>query len=211
MDPSFLVRGLIIGFAIAAPVGPIGVLCIQRTLGKGRIYGLLSGLGAATADGTYGLIAGFGLTFISSFLIGQQLWIRLIGGVFLLYLGLRTILSKPAQREREQATTIKGENLLAAYVSTLFLTLTNPLTILSFAAIFAGIGAGGANRSYISAAVLVLGVFLGSALWWVILSSGVSILRTKLNTQALRWVNRISGAIIITFGVLALLSLRVAL
>jgi threonine/homoserine/homoserine lactone efflux protein len=209
MDPGFLVRGLIIGFSIAAPVGPIGVLCIQRTLGKGRIYGLLSGLGAATADGTYGLIAGFGLTFISSFLIGQQLWIRLIGGVFLLYLGLRTILSKPAQREQEQATTIKGENLLAAYVSTLFLTLTNPLTILSFAAIFAGIGAGGANKSYISAAVLVLGVFLGSALWWVILSSGVSILRTKLNTQALRWVNRISGAIIITFGVLALLSLRV--
>ena len=209
MDPSFLVRGLIIGFFIAAPIGPIGALCIQRTLSKGLIYGLLSGLGAATADGTYGLIAGFGLTFISSFLIGQQLWIRLIGGVFLLYLGLRTILSKPAQRE--QATTIKGENLLAAYVSTLFLTLTNPLTILSFAAIFAGIGAGGANRSYISAAVLVLGVFLGSALWWVILSSGVSILRTKLNTQALRWVNRISGAIIITFGVLALLSLRVAL
>jgi len=209
MDPGFLVRGLIIGFSIAAPVGPIGVLCIQRTLGKGRIYGLLSGLGAATADGTYGLIAGFGLTFISSFLIGQQLWIRLIGGVFLLYLGLRTILSKPAQREREQATTIKGENLLAAYLSTLFLTLTNPLTILSFAAIFAGIGAGGANRSYISAAVLVLGVFLGSALWWVTLSSGVSILRTKLNMQALRWVNRISGAIIITFGVLALLSLRV--
>jgi threonine/homoserine/homoserine lactone efflux protein len=209
MDPGFLVRGLIIGFSIAAPVGPIGVLCIQRTLSKGRIYGLLSGLGAATADGTYGLIAGFGLTFISSFLIGQQLWIRLIGGVFLLYLGLRTILSRPAQRE--QATTIKGENLLAAYVSTLFLTLTNPLTILSFAAIFAGIGAGGANRSYISAAVLVLGVFLGSALWWVILSSGVSILRTKLNTQALRWVNRISGAIIMVFGILALLSLRVAL
>ena len=209
MDPGFLVRGLIIGFSIAAPVGPIGVLCIQRTLSKGRIYGQLSGLGAATADGTYGLIAGFGLTFISSFLIGQQLWIRLIGGVFLLYLGLRTILSRPAQRE--QATTIKGENLLAAYVSTLFLTLTNPLTILSFAAIFAGIGAGGANRSYLSAAVLVLGVFLGSALWWVILSGGVSILRTKLNTQALRWVNRISGTIIMVFGLLALLSLRVAL
>ena len=208
MDPGFLVRGLIIGFSIAAPVGPIGVLCIQRTLGKGRIYGLLSGLGVATADGTYGLIAGFGLTFISSFLIGQQLWIRLIGGVFLLYLGLRTILSKPAQRE--QATTIKGENLLAAYVSTLFLTLTNPLTILSFAAIFAGIGAGGANRSYISAAVLVLGVFLGSALWWVILSSGVSIFRAKFNVRGLKWVNRISGVIIITFGVLALLSLRVA-
>jgi len=208
MDPGFLVRGLIIGFSIAAPVGPIGVLCIQRTLARGRICGLLSGLGAATADGTYGLIAGFGLTFISSFLIGQQLWIRLIGGVFLLYLGLRTILSKPAQPERARATTAKGENLLAAYLSTLFLTLTNPLTILSFVAIFAGIGVGGANRSYTSAAVLVLGVFGGSALWWVILSSGVSILRTKLNTQALDWVNRISGAIIITFGVLALLSLR---
>ncbi len=209
MDPSFLVRGLIIGFSIAAPVGPIGVLCIQRTLARGRICGLLSGLGAATADGTYGLIAGFGLTFISSFLIGQQLWIRLIGGTFLLYLGLRTILSKPAQPERAQGTTAKGENLLAAYVSTLFLTLTNPLTILSFVAIFAGLGVGGANRSYASAAELVLGVFVGSALWWVILSSGISILRTKFNTQALGWVNRISGAIIITFGVLALLSLRV--
>ncbi len=230
MDPSFLIRGLIIGFSIAAPVGPIGVLCIQRTLNKGQLNGLLSGLGAATADGTYGFIAGFGLTFISSFLISQQLWIHLIGGLFLLYLGLKTLLSKPAEKAarfhhlsgaRETARVAPtiddagiehplsgGTNLLAAYTSTLFLTLTNPLTILSFVAIFAGVGVGGANRSYVSAAVLVLGVFLGSALWWVILSSGISIVRTRFNTRALRWVNRISGAIIITFGVVALLSLR---
>jgi threonine/homoserine/homoserine lactone efflux protein len=204
MDASFFVRGLIIGFSIAAPVGPIGVLCIQRTLNKGQLYGLLSGLGAATADGTYGFIAAFGLTLISSFLVSQQFWIHLIGGIFLLYLGIKTLLSKPA----EKAATVKGENLLAAYSSTLFLTLTNPLTILSFVAIFAGVGVGGANRSYVSAAILVLGVFLGSALWWVILSNAINILRTKLNTQALRWTNRISGAIILTFGVLALLSLR---
>ena len=205
MDSSFLIRGLIIGLSIAAPVGPIGVLCIQRTLNKGQLYGLLSGLGAATADGSYGFIAGFGLTLISNFLVSQQLWIHLVGGVFLLYLGIRTLLSKPAER----AATVKGENLLAAYSSTLLLTLTNPLTILSFVAIFAGVGVGGANRSYASAAMLVFGVFLGSALWWVILSCGVSIVRTKFTTRALRWVNRISGAIIITFGVLALLSLRV--
>jgi threonine/homoserine/homoserine lactone efflux protein len=205
MDASFLIRGLLIGLSIAAPVGPIGVLCIQRTLNKGQLYGLLSGLGAATADGTYGFIAGFGLTFISNFLVRQQLWIHLIGGIFLLYLGLRTLLSKPAER----AASVKGENLLAAYSSTLLLTLTNPLTILSFVAIFAGVGVGGANRSYTSATVLVLGVFLGSALWWVILSTGINILRTKFNTQALLWVNRISGAIILSFGVLALVSRRV--
>jgi len=205
MDASFFIRGLIIGFSIAAPVGPIGVLCIQRTLNKGQLYGLLSGLGAATADGTYGCIAAFGLTLISNFLVSQQFYIHLVGGIFLLYLGIKTLLSKPA----EKAAMVKGESLLAAYSSTLFLTLTNPLTILSFIAIFAGVGVGGANRSYVSAAILVLGVFLGSALWWVILSSAINILRTKLNAQALRWTNRISGAIILTFGVLALLSLRV--
>jgi threonine/homoserine/homoserine lactone efflux protein len=205
MDASFLIRGLLIGLSIAAPVGPIGVLCIQRTMNKGQFYGLLSGLGAATADGTYGFIAGFGLTLISNFLVSEQFWIHLVGGIFLLYLGIKTLLSKPA----EKAATVKSENLLAAYSSTLLLTLTNPLTILSFVAIFAGVGIGGANRSYASATMLVFGVFLGSALWWVILSSGISIVRTKLNSRALLWVNRISGAIILAFGMLALLSLRV--
>jgi threonine/homoserine/homoserine lactone efflux protein len=203
MDITFLLRGLAIGFSIAAPVGPIGVLCIRRTLAEGRASGLVSGLGAATADAIYGCIAGFGLTFISTFLVSQQAWLRLIGGVFLCYLGLKTLLAKPV----EQAVLDKRNGLVAAYASTFFLTLTNPMTIISFAAIFAGLGLASASGDYVSAGVLVLGVFIGSALWWLILSGGVGIYRKKFNPKGLQWVNRMSGAIITGFGLFALLSL----
>ncbi|MBC8263506.1 MAG: LysE family transporter [Anaerolineales bacterium] len=200
MDIGFFLRGLAIGFSIAAPVGPIGVLCIRRTLAEGRAAGLVSGLGAATADAVYGCVAGFGLTFISGALISQQVWLRLIGGAFLCYLGLKTLLARPA----EQAAPVGENSLIGAYTSTFFLTLANPMTILSFAAIFAGLG--GASGDYVSAAVLVLGVFIGSALWWLTLSTGVSLFRTKFTPHGLRWVNRISGLIIAAFGLLALLS-----
>jgi threonine/homoserine/homoserine lactone efflux protein len=198
---TFLLRGLAIGFSIAAPVGPIGVLCIRRTLAEGWAPGLVSGLGAATADAIYGCIAGFGLAFISNFLVSQQVWLRLIGGVFLCYLGIKTLLAKPA----EQASLGSGNGLLGGYASTFLLTLTNPMTIISFAAIFAGLGLAGASGNYGSAGILVLGVFIGSALWWLILSSGVGIFRARINSQGLRWVNRISGVIILGFGLFALL------
>jgi len=201
---SFFLRGLIIGFSIAAPVGPIGVLCIRRTLADGRASGLISGLGAATADAIYGSIAGFGLTFISSLLIRQQGWLRLVGGTFLCYLGLKTFFARPA----EQPALAKGNDLLSAYASTFFLTLTNPMTILSFAAIFAGLGVGSASGNYFSAGILVLGVFIGSALWWLILSSGVGMIWKKFNSLGLRWINRISGIIITAFGLFVLLSLK---
>ena len=202
VDISFLLRGLIIGFSIAAPVGPIGVLCMRRTLTEGRISGLISGLGAATADAIYGCIAGFGLTFISSILISQRGWLQVVGGVFLCYLGLKTFLSRPAKG----AASATGNGLGSAYASTFFLTLTNPMTILSFAAIFAGLGVASPGGNYISAGVLVLGVFIGSALWWLILSGGVGVFREKFNHHGLQWVNRISGAIITGFGLFALLS-----
>ena len=201
MDISFFSRGLIVGFSIAAPVGPIGVLCIRRTLAQGRAVGLISGLGAATADGLYGSIAGFGLTFISGFLVSQQVWLRTIGGIFLCYLGLTTFLAKPAQ----SAAEVTGKGLIGAYASTFFLTVTNPLTILSFAAIFAGLGVASAGSNYLDSGILVLGVFLGSALWWLLLSTGVSILRKKFDDRSLIWINRISGLIIIVFGIIALL------
>jgi threonine/homoserine/homoserine lactone efflux protein len=203
MDISILLRGLLIGFSIAAPVGPIGVLCIRRTLTDGRASGLVSGLGAATADAFYGSIAGFGLTFISSFLIDQQLWLRLVGGAFLLYLGVRTFLSKPSERAAEATSN----NLVSAYASTLFLTITNPMTIISFAAIFAGLGIGSMNGDFGAAAILVLGVFIGSAMWWLVLSGGVSIFRARFDVRALSWVNKISGVIITVFGLFALASL----
>ena len=201
MDINFFSRGLIIGFSIAAPVGPIGVLCIRRTLAQGRAIGLISGLGAATADGVYGSIAGFGLTFISGFLVSQQVWLRIVGGIFLCYLGIATFLVKPAQ----SAAEVTGKGLIGAYASTFFLTVTNPLTILSFAAIFAGLGVASAGSNYLDSGILVLGVFIGSALWWLLLSTGVSILRTKFRDRSLIWVNRISGLIILVFGIIALL------
>lgn len=203
MDYPLFFRGLVIGFSIAAPVGPIGVLCIRRTLADGQIAGLVSGLGAATADAFYGCVAGFGLTFISSLLIDQQMWMRLVGGLFLLYLGIKTLLSRPA----EQAAKTTGNGLLSAYASTFLLTVTNPLTILSFAAIFAGLGLTNTTGSYASALILVLGVFLGSASWWLLLSGGVGLFRDKFNTQGMVWVNRISGLIIIAFGAVALVGL----
>jgi len=203
MDASFFLRGMIIGLSIAAVVGPMCILCIQRTLSRGHLYGLVSGLGIATADAVYGSIAAFSLTVIASLLISQQGWLRLIGGLFLVYLGIRTILSKPA----EQAATAQANNFLGAYVSTFLLTLTNPMTILSFAAIFAGLGVGGASKSYLTATLVVCGVFAGSTLWWCFLTSGISLLRQKFTPLWLLWINRLSGAVIMGFGVFVLYSL----
>jgi threonine/homoserine/homoserine lactone efflux protein len=201
------VKGLIIGFSIAAPVGPIGVLCIRRTLAEGRVSGFVSGMGAATADALYGCIAGFGVTYLSSALIGQQFWFRLMGGGFLLVLGVKTFLSKPA----EAASKTTGKGLAGAYASTLFLTLTNPVTILAFAAIFAGLGLGKTRGDYTAGILLVGGVFLGSAVWWMFLSTGVGLFRTWFNGPRLGWVNRLSGTIIAGFGLLAFLSLLQAM
>ncbi|HOO88917.1 MAG TPA: LysE family transporter [Synergistales bacterium] len=202
MDLSILFRGVVIGFSIAAPVGPIGVLCIRRTLTEGRASGLVSGLGAASADAVYGCIAGFGLTFLSNFLVSRQTELRLAGGLFLLYLAVKTFFAQPAQKAAE----VRGHGLLGAYLSTLFLTLTNPMTIISFAAIFAGLGLAEGSGNYISAGVLVLGVFAGSALWWLLLSGGFGLFREKFTASGLRWLNRLSGVIIGVFSLFALWS-----
>jgi threonine/homoserine/homoserine lactone efflux protein len=202
MAPAFLLKGLVMGFCIAAPVGPIGVLCIRRSLAYGQLHGFVTGMGAATADALYGCVAAFGLTVISDFLVGQRFWLSLVGGVFLCYLGARTFLSRPA----EQAASARADGLLSAYVSTLALTLTNPITILSFVAAFAGFGLG-TSPDYASAAAMVLGVFLGSATWWLILSGGVGSLRSRIRPAWLQAVNRLSGAVIFGFGAYALASL----
>jgi threonine/homoserine/homoserine lactone efflux protein len=204
MDINFFLRSLLIGFSIAAPVGPIGVLCIRRSLTEGRLVGLFTGLGAATADACYGSIAAFGLTLVSSFLIGQAGWIRLVGGLFLAYLGVKTLLSKPADRPAPAA----GMNLVGAYSSTLLLTLTNPMTILSFAAIFAGLGAGLSGHGYSTAVSVVLGVFAGSSCWWLLLSGGAGLLRSRLTSNLLLWVNRVSGLIILIFSMVILSGIK---
>jgi threonine/homoserine/homoserine lactone efflux protein len=203
MNIIFFFKGVVIGFSMAVPVGPIGIVCIRRTLMKGRLSGLVSGLGVATADAVFGCIAGLGLTFISDFLISQQVWLRLIGGLFLCILGLKILLAKLVERE----VSSEGKGLLGAYTSMFFLTLTYPMTILIFLGIFAGLGVGDTKDSYISIAALVLGVFTGSLLWWVILGSAINKFRDKFGAQGLQWINRISGIFIIGFGLAILSSL----
>jgi threonine/homoserine/homoserine lactone efflux protein len=200
---STFLRGLVIGLSIAAPVGPIGVLCIRRTLADGRAIGFASGLGAATADGLYGAVAAFGLSLVTNALVDQRLWLQAGGGIFLCYLGVRTWLAVPAATS---SAATGGRGLTAAWASTFVLTLTNPTTIISFAAIFAGLGLGRSVGGHGAASLMVLGVFLGSAIWWLILSTGVGLLRSAFTPDRLRWVNRCAGGIIAAFGVAALVS-----
>ncbi len=199
MALNFLFKGVIIGFSIAAPVGPIGVLCIRRTLTDGERIGLAIGLGAAIADTAYGAIAAFGLTIISNFLVDEKLWLALLGGLFLCYLGIQTFISKPAA----QPPKVRVGGLFSACLSTLFLTLANPLTILFFVAVFAGFGLG-RSRDYFSASTLVAGVFLGSALWWLLLSSCVSLFRSRITERWMRSINQLSGGVILAIGLYSL-------
>jgi threonine/homoserine/homoserine lactone efflux protein len=199
METLYYLKGLIIGISIAAPVGPIGIICMRRTLAQGRVIGFVSGLGAATADAIYGLIAGFGLAVITNFLIGQQFWIQLAGGLFLCYLGIKTLTSKTLHT----TTDTQRKNMVAAFLSVFILTLTNPMTILSFIAIFAGLGISSASSNTGSALLLVLGVFSGSTLWWVLLSSIVGLLKHRLKTNTVTMINRLSGVIILVFGAFA--------
>lgn len=202
MELGLLIKGFIIGFSIAAPVGPIGILCIQRTVSGGNLQGLVTGLGAATADAAYGFIAAFGLTFISNFLVAQTYWFRLIGGLFLCYLGIRAFFKEP----QEQTVSVGNSTRLSAYGTTFFLTLTNPMTILFFAGIFAGLGLVNEAVPYTAAGLMVVGVFTGSAAWWLLLSSLTGIMRNKISTARMAWVNKISGLIILAFGVTAIIS-----
>jgi len=201
MDLTFLQSGLLIGMSIAAPIGRLGLLCIRRTLAEGRLSGIVSGLGAATADAIFGCIAAFGLTVISGILIDQQIWLRLAGGLLLSYLGIRIIRDNPGK----QMALAGGNCLIASYVSALFLTLTNPMTIFSFAAFFASWDLASEPASSMSAWALVSGVFIGSSLWWLILSITVGAFQEKIDEQGLTWVNRVSGAVITGFGLFAIL------
>jgi threonine/homoserine/homoserine lactone efflux protein len=195
-------KGIIIGFAMAVPIGPIGIMCIRKTLTEGRLRGLIIGLGAATADLLYGCVAAFGLTVISNTLNSQRIWIRLAGGALLLFLGIRTFRAQPS----DPKVPLNNSGMLRSYLTTVFLTLTNPVTIFAFIAVFASLGLGN-GLNYFSASALVSGVFIGSALWFLLLSSGVTLFRKKLNKSGLHWVNRIAGALIIITGIIAIVSL----
>ncbi|HEX9396827.1 MAG TPA: LysE family transporter [Burkholderiales bacterium] len=188
-------KGLAFGFVLAATVGPMWVLCLRRTLAFGATAGLASGLGIAVADGLYGAVAAFGLTAVSGFLLGYSFWIGTVGAVFLVYLGIKALLARPENVETET----RSQTLPAAFLSTLGLTLANPPTILAFAAIFAGLGLT-SSKDYVGAALVTLGVFLGSLSWWIVLASAAGSLRERLGPHLMRSINLVSGITILAFA-----------
>ena len=205
MRTDLVVRGFLLGFAVAAPVGPIGVLVIRRTLAVGPRAGFVSGLGAATADAAYGCVAVLGLAAASHILVAHAGLLRIGGGLFLGWFGLRTLLARPVAGGEAGGP---GPPLWTAYGSTLLLTVTNPMTILSFAAAFAGLGLASGVTGPGAGLSLVAAVFLGSMLWWALLSGTVGLLRGALGTAALRTVNWVAGILLVGFGLVAVAGVR---
>ena len=204
MDFIFLFKGLLLGFAVSAPVGPIGILCINRTINKNFLAGFLSGLGATTADLIYGIIAGFGITFISDFLIDQKFWIQLVGMIILIFVGIRIILRKESDIELKVSY---DKGLLKDYLSTFAMTITNPLTIIFFIAVFAGLGLSNLSSSLFSIFLLLNGVLIGAALWWSFLSWFTHKMKTRINKSLLRRIDLVSGIAILFFAFLILVNL----
>src|SRR5512135_2046158 len=216
---SLLIKGLIVGCCLAAPVGPIAALCVQRTISKRLLSGLISGLGAAAADAFYGMVAAFGATIVSDFLIAERSWMQRVGGVILIFMGLRLFLSKPApekgkgSREAEvgkghggkkTAPNNNNRGLTGDFLSTFLLTLTNPMTFVAFAAVFATMGIGAVRGRPFLTAELVGGVLLGSQLWWTILCGGAHALRRHFDYRKLITINKATGIFVIGVGVVYL-------
>jgi threonine/homoserine/homoserine lactone efflux protein len=199
----FLLKGVVVGVVIAVPVGPVGILCLRRTIFEGRLSGLVSGIGAATADSLFAVIAAFGLTFVSGWLISYEDWLRGGGGIYLLYAGGSALLS---ERHKQVTEESDPQTLVRGFVSAFALTITNPVTILVFLAIFAAVGLG-QRATLLHAAFLVLGVWLGSFLWWLALSGGVGVFRRQVEPRHLAWVSRGSGVLLFLTGAALLASI----
>lgn len=207
MTDYILINGFLFGLVLAAPVGPVGVLCVQRTLSEGRLHGLLSGLGAAVGDAIYGAIAAFGISAIQAWIANHQSGLRMAGGFFLLALAAKTLFARVRSETRKKNPgEIHTESLVQDFISTFFLAITNPLTMLTFAGLFVTLGVTEAGDSVGNAALLVTGVFAGSALWWFALASTANLARPYLDGSYQKWVSRISAAILIGFGAYALIS-----
>ena len=193
----FLLKGIAVGIVIAVPVGPVGVMCVRRTIFEGKRAGFVSGLGAATADALFGLIAAFGLTFVSDWLIGYHQWLRIAGGCYLLYIGGSALLAEPKVKRSSEPD---AEGLLRDFLSTFALTLTNPITILALKKKKKKKNLTGEDATFARAAVMVLGVWLGSLLWWLTLTFGLGSLFRSFEARHLKWINRASGVILVLCG-----------
>ncbi|NOQ24850.1 MAG: LysE family transporter [Bacteroidales bacterium] len=204
MEIGFLIKGLIVGFLASIPLGPVGVLSIQRTINKGRTSGIISGMGAATVDTFFALVAALGLTYIINFIEEQQFFIQLLGGGVLMLLGIRIFRTNPIKQIRRHRR--QKNKLIEDYFSVVFLTLSNPLAVFLFIAAFAGIGIVTSNDSTLKSSLIILGVFLGAMLWWSTLTFLIDLFRKKFRLKQLWWINKIAGIVIIVFGIIAMLS-----
>ncbi len=200
---SLLLRGFLLGLAVAASPGPIFFLCFRRTLAQGRLVGLASGLGVATADGFYAAIATFGVAALTTAFVAGRRPLAVIGGVVLILLGVRILMERRHVAEAQPAVTARS--LAWAYTSTLGLTITNPATIVSFAALAATLGFGTGGYA-VGPAVVVLGVLLGSAAWWCMLVVGATLLKSRVTPAVVRWISTVSGLAIAVLGILAVIS-----
>lgn len=201
MDAALFLKSVLLGLAVAAPLGPIGALCINRTLERGFVAGAAGGLGTALADGVYATLAAMGFAAFSGVLAQIDTPLRLIGGAFMLWLGWKSLTPKPPRA----AASVSARDLLGTTAATFLLTITNPMTILSFAALFAGLGLASA-AGLAGAWPVVAGVFAGSMLWWCALSGGVALVHHRLPEGFTIWVSRLSGAVLIGFGLWAVIS-----
>ncbi|MCZ6453249.1 MAG: LysE family transporter, partial [Alphaproteobacteria bacterium] len=206
MTDFIFINGLLFGLVLAAPVGPVGVLCVQRTLSEGRLHGLLSGLGAAFGDAIYGAIAAFGISAIQLWIADHQAGLRTIGGIILLILAAKTLFVRSRRTTQTKVGKVHTESLPQDFISTFLLAITNPITMLVFAGLFATLGVTDAGDSVDNAALLVTGVFLGSALWWFALAFTANLARPYLDGGYQTWVSRISAAILIGFAGYALIT-----
>jgi threonine/homoserine/homoserine lactone efflux protein len=199
LEIPFFIKGFLIGLIVAAPLGPIGLISLQRTFSKGYLSGLFSGLGISTADAIYGALAVFGVTAMSSFLLSQQLWLRIIGGMVLCGFGARIYSQAKCQK---MALSANNKSCFGAYFSALVLTLVNPALIISFAAIFASLGIVYTRSNHYASMLLIVGVFSGSAMWWVFLSGVASRLQKRFTHSFIQKINQVSGFLIAAFGII---------
>jgi len=206
MDLGLFIQGMIIGLTLAVPVGPISLVCIHRTVANGRLHGIVSGLGVATADSFYAAVAFLGLTAISGLITGHQVLFRLMAGIVLIFIGMRVFRSIPAAVSPGDGQ----EPFLGDYLSLLVIAIANPLTIIFFITILPGFGVVAQGTTLIAAVPFVAGVFLGSAVWWISLCGSLGAVRSRLSTENLRQINRISGILITCFGIGMLILLYVA-
>ena len=202
MEIDFLLKGIIVGFLASIPLGPVGVLCIQRTINKGRTSGVISGMGAATVDSFYALVAAFGLTYIINFIVEQQFYIELIGGGVLIFLGANIFNTNPIRQIRRHRR--KKNRLIEDYFSVFLLTLSNPLALFLFVAAFAGMGMVDSDNSSFKSSFIILGVFIGAMIWWFALTFFINLVRKKFRLKQLWWINKIAGLIIVIFGAAAM-------